>query len=305
MGNATFRLRFPLFPNIHGDTLVGEALKSARANTYQAKTVVEDIWSSSDSILLVSFAAIPYFTLARSADWLVFGDGFLSDVTQRMIQTARYVQRYVFATPEQQQKIAGKIRKIHTVLEEKRGETILNMDYRGVLFILIDTGEQAYNLLHGPMSDQQKQEQFEFWMNLGRQMGIADLPNDYASYQVIANSELNSTNFYKSEISDQLFKSYKSQAGSFRYFFVEQIMSMTSHPYISELTGLKTHWLTQHFIKLYTKFRSPFTIWLNTLLIAPRRYRKQIYGLNVWDKQKSIAIHEEKMRIKRCPFHFK
>ena len=76
-----------------------------------------------------------------------------------------------------------RINRIHRRVEEARGEEIPQWAYRDMLFILIDYGERAHEVVFGPMTESERASHFGVALALGRAMHLSGLPTTYAEYR--------------------------------------------------------------------------------------------------------------------------
>lgn len=103
----------------------------------EKNSVVRTIWGKSDTILFIFAGAAAEFALNKAVDWLYFTGKLPSDPLGRLFSTVRYARMIVFSTNDDANKAIDTMRKIHTVVEQKRGDIIPDWAYRDVLFMLI------------------------------------------------------------------------------------------------------------------------------------------------------------------------
>ena len=88
-----------------------------------------------------------------------------------------------FADPAAATEAVERINRIHRRVEDARGEEIPQWAYRDMLFILIDYGERAHEVVFGPMTEAECASHFRVGLTLGRAMHLSGLPTTYAEYR--------------------------------------------------------------------------------------------------------------------------
>ncbi len=244
-------------------------------------SVFQEISGNTDLATLLWLGSAAEFAFHKDVDWLFFGKGILRDAIARALISAQYQKLFAFGSPEQQRQVAQRVRSIHTALERKRGYAIPPEAYRDVLLMLIAMGERSYELLHGPMSAEQREQYFEECKKLGDGMGIADLPQTYEEY-LCAREESLCHHYHPSAYSERLFQAYRALFGPLRYALVQRLMALLSPPQIAALHHFQAGWLVPLALRLYRRARNKQLIALLEIILIPHRYRQQAHALNAW-----------------------
>ncbi len=142
--------------------------------------VAQRIWQSPDAIMLFFAGGAAEFAAIKAIDWLFFTGALPDDPVGRFFETVRFAQRAFYSDPEQAAQTIQLINRIHQKVEAARGYTIPQWAYRDVLFIILDYGERAHNVVYGPLSMADQLAYFEAVLALGQAMEITDLPTTYA-----------------------------------------------------------------------------------------------------------------------------
>jgi uncharacterized protein (DUF2236 family) len=152
--------------------------------------VTRRVWSSPDAILLFFAGGAAEFAAIKAVDWLFFTGRLPEAPVERFFQTVRFAQRVFFGDPAQAAAAIEAINRIHRRVEEARGEEIPQWAYRDMLFILIDYGERAHEVVFGPMTEGERRSHFGAALALGRVMGLSGLPTTYAAYKAQRHRQL-------------------------------------------------------------------------------------------------------------------
>jgi hypothetical protein len=118
------------------------------------------------------------------------------------------------------------MKNIHVGVENSRGFKIPNWAYQDVLYMLIANTMSAFELLHRPLTTEEKKEIYEVFYKVGLGMGIIDLPDNIENWEIRRNENL-SSNYHLSGFSLQLFDAYKTHLGSCRFqilLYVQQLL---------------------------------------------------------------------------------
>ena len=247
----------------------------------EISNVFQEISGNSDLASLFWIGSAVEFAYHKDVEWLFFGKGILQDPLLRVIISAQYQKKFAFGPPEVQQRVARQIRHFHTPLEQKRGFVIPPEAYLDVLMMIIDMGERTYELMHGPMSREQRLEYFEMCRTMGQWMEIPHIPRSYEEYLQVREESLH-RNYRPSEYAGKLFQSYRSHFGPLRFYLVERIMALLSPVSLKPFHQFKTGRFFPLALKLYRRARSKFTITLLETILIPKRYRRQAHAINVW-----------------------
>ena len=118
----------------------------------QPRSIVRDVWSDADTILLIFAGSAAEFALSRAVDWLFYTGALPGDPVGRLFSTARFAQEIVFVSEEHAERTLARVRSIHEAVERERGGQIPAWAHRDVLYMLIDYSERAYALLRRPLA---------------------------------------------------------------------------------------------------------------------------------------------------------
>ncbi|SOD98493.1 oxygenase MpaB family protein [Spirosoma fluviale] len=195
--------------------------------TYFVKpdSIVREIWGDADVILLVFAGSAAEFALNRAVDWLFFTGKLPADPIARLFSTVRYAQEIVFAPEDKARQAIARMSAIHGGVEQKRGYQIPDWAYRDVLYMLIDYSMRAFETLHRPLTNSEKDEVFSTFREVGAGMHVPDLPGTLADWQIDREAHLN-RDLVHSEFTDKLFQRYREQLGSWRYNLLRQVQAV-------------------------------------------------------------------------------
>jgi hypothetical protein len=148
-----------------------------------SSAVTRRIWGSPDAILLFFAGGAAEFAAIKAVDWLFFTGRLPGAPVERFFETVRFAQSVFFSDPAGATEAIERINRIHRRVEDARGEEIPQWAYRDMLFILIDYGERAHEVVFGPMTEAERDSHFEVALTLGQAMRLSDLPTTYAEYR--------------------------------------------------------------------------------------------------------------------------
>jgi uncharacterized protein (DUF2236 family) len=275
-----------------GDRLKEEALMSTgissrrRYTSDEISSVYQEISGTTDIATLFWIGSAVEFAFHKDVDWLFFSQGLLHDPLLRVIISAEYHKKIAFGSAEQQGRVAGQIRRLHAAVEQQRGYAIPPEAYRDVLLMIIEMGERAYELIHGPISQQQRLDYFEMCRRLGQDMGIEEVPQNYEDYLQLRRASLEH-HYHASEYADQLFQAYRAHFGPVRYALLTRLMALLCPPALQSLHSFHAGWLVPFLLRCYVLLRSKLTIRLLEVLLIPKRYRSRAHAINIWVKEPS------------------
>src|SRR5215211_5966984 len=163
-----------LSPTTEGQRMYHPSLSSA---------VTRRIWGSPDAILLFFAGGAAEFAAIKAVDWLFFTGRLPGAPVERFFETVRFAQSVFFGGPAGATDAVERMNRIHQRVEEARGEEIPQWAYRDMLFILIDYGERAHEVVFGAMTEAERASYFGVALALGRAMSLSDLPATYDDYR--------------------------------------------------------------------------------------------------------------------------
>ncbi|UFH57281.1 oxygenase MpaB family protein [Spirosoma sp. KNUC1025] len=249
--------------------------------TYFVKrgSIVRQIWGDADVILLVFAGSAAEFALNRAVDWLFFTGKLPADPIARLFSTVRYAQEIVFQSDDKARQTIARMGSIHTGVEQKRGYSIPDWAYRDVLYMLIDYSERAYETLHRPLTNSEREELFHTFREVGAGMHVPDLPATYADWQADRQAHLN-RDLVRSEFTDTLFQRYREQLGSWRYDLLRQVQAMLVPKQVSQLLALPKASLLTYSLGLYGMLNALGLRSVVQRILLPTPYLEQIRALD-------------------------
>jgi hypothetical protein len=200
-------------------------------------SIVRRIWGDSDLVMLIFGAGAAEFALNRAVDWLFFTGAIPNDPLGRLFSTAAYSQTTIFAEQTQAERTLAHIRAIHQGVERARGATIPDWAHRDVLYMLIDYTERVFRTLHRPLTVAEQQELYDVFLRVGLLLGIADLPEDYSSWQVDRQRHLENDLVY-SPYTEALYAAYRRDLGFWRYQLLLQMQAVLVPAHVNKLLNL-------------------------------------------------------------------
>jgi len=242
-------------------------------------SVVRSIWGKSDTILFIFAGASAEFALNKAVDWLYFTGRLPADPLGRLFSTVAYAREIVFSSTAEAHKSIEKINAIHTGLEKARGYVIPDWAYRDVLFMLIHYSIAAFELLERKLTMPEKEEVFDVFYRVGRQMRLKDLPTNYHDWCSMRQSHMEN-NLQKSHYTIDLFKQYKKHLGIIRYTLLIEGQKLVVPLQIKKLMGFNSISFLQPIVVLYKLFRKLNMDWLLKAAILPPAYKTQIKALD-------------------------
>ena len=243
-------------------------------------SIVREIWGKSDTILLVFAGASAEFALNKAVDWLYFTGKLPKDPLGRLFTTVNYAKAIVFSEKDAALKAINNINKIHSSVEQSRGQNIPEWAYKDVLFMLIDYSIRSYELLQRPLSITEKQDVLDVFNNVGSRMGIKDLPLTYSDFEITRKIHLNQ-NLDNSKLTKDLYQQYRKHLGVFRYHLVLESQILLLPDSVRQMLGLRKASLLTPMISVYKLFRSIKLDWMIKEVLLPSAYKQDIKRMNV------------------------
>lgn len=250
-------------------------------NFVENDSVVRKIWGKSDTILFIFAGASAEFALNKAVDWLYFTGKLPSDPLGRLFSTVRYARKIVFSSMDDANAAIDTMRKIHSAVEQNRGDLIPDWAYRDVLFMLIHYSIVAYELLEEKLSNAEKEEVYNVFYRVGIRMGLKELPNNYIDWLPVRESHLKE-NLQKSEFTIDLFKQYKKHLGAIRYKVLLEGQKLVVPNRVKELMRFSNFSLITPLVPIY-KFSKMIKMdgFVKDILL-PSVYKSQIDELDVY-----------------------
>lgn len=244
-------------------------------------SIVRKIWGKSDTILFIFAGAAAEFALNKAVDWLYFTGKLPSDPLGRLFSTVRYARKIVFSSMDDANAAIDTMRKIHSAVEQSRGDVIPDWAYRDVLFMLIHYSISAYELLERKLTDAEKEEVFNVFYRVGTRMGLKDLPETYIKWLPIREAHL-IENLKKSEFTTDLFKQYRKHLGAMRYKVLIEGQKLVVPNRVKELMKFSDFSLITPLVPIYKFSKIIKMDGLIKAVLLPSAYKIQIDELDVF-----------------------
>jgi hypothetical protein len=228
-------------PTTEGQCMYHPTLSSA---------VTRRIWGSPDAILLFFAGGAAEFAAIKAVDWLFFTGRLPGAPVERFFETVRFAQSVFFADPAGATEAVERINSIHRRVEEARGEEIPQWAYRDMLFILIDYGERAHEVVFGPMTEAERASHFGVGLALGRAMHLSGLPSTYAEYRDQRHRQL-LEDYARGPLTDELYASYRRALGPWRYRLLRMVQASVLPEELRGVLRLEPNPLIEELLQCY------------------------------------------------------
>ncbi|MGH2666376.1 oxygenase MpaB family protein [Flavobacterium sp.] len=246
----------------------------------EKKSIVREIWGKSDTVLFIFAGAAAEFALNKAVDWLYFTGKLPSDPLGRLFSTVRYARWIVFSSMEEAHGAIDNLRQIHSAVEQNRGAVIPDWAYRDVLFMLIHYSIASYELLEKKLSNEEKEEVYNVFYQVGSRMGLTELPLTYAEWLPVRESHL-MENLQESKYTADLFKQYKKHLGTIRFTILLEGQKLVVPNRVKELLRFNRFSLLTPVVPLYKMSRLVKMDGLVKSILLPSEYKEQINELDV------------------------
>ncbi|MBS1662054.1 MAG: DUF2236 domain-containing protein [Bacteroidetes bacterium] len=246
----------------------------------QKDSIVRTIWGRSDTILFIFAGASAEFALNKAVDWLYYTGRLPADPLGRLFSTVAYARRIVFAPQEKALAAIDSISAIHKGVEASRGAAIPDEAYLDVLFMLIDYSIRSFELLHRPLSTEEKGEVFDVFNRVGRRMGLKNLPPTYSFWKRQRDVYLQENLVY-SEFSKHLYGRYRESLGTVRYQLLLHAQVLLVPDRVHQLLPLPGKALLRPVVFVYKGLRLIRLDRLVKFILLPPQYRKQVFQLDI------------------------
>ncbi len=242
-------------------------------------SITRQIWGDADVILLIFAGSAAEFALNRAVDWLFFTGKLPADPIGRLFSTVTYAQEIVFAEEERALNAIHRMGAIHGGVEQKRGYQIPDWAYRDVLYMLIAYSEKAFETLHRPLTDPEREDVFQTFRRVGEGLRIPNLPATYAEWLPDRQLHLNQDLAY-STYTEKLFERYREVLGDWRYDLLRQAMALLVPDQAHRLLNLPEKPLLASTLWLYGLLNRLRLRSLVQRVLLPTAYLQQIRGLD-------------------------
>jgi uncharacterized protein (DUF2236 family) len=198
---------------------------------------------------------------------------------ERFFETVRFAQGVFFADPAGATDAIERINRIHWRVEAARGEEIPQWAYRDMMFILIDYGERAHEVVFGAMTEAERASHFGVALALGRAMHLRDLPTTYTDYRDQRHRQL-LEDYARGPLTEELYASYRRALGPFRYRLMRLVQASVLPEELRDVLRLEPYPLVDELLQCYrfvpgggNKLRP-----LHSVLL-PGRFARQLHGM--------------------------
>ena len=250
------------------------------SNFVDDTSIVREIWGKSDTILLVFAGASAEFALNKAVDWLYFTGKLPTDPLGRLFSTVQYAKMIVFSEKKNAYKAIDQIATIHANVEKKRGHRIPDWAYRDVLYMLIDYSIRSYEILQRPLRSEEKQEILDVFGEVGRRMGIKNIPLAYTDFETDRQKHLRQ-DLQNGELSKDLYKQYRKHLGLMRYYLLLEAQILLVPEKVRELLQFRKTSLLKPLVAVYKLLRSCRLDGLLKDLLLPSAYKEDIKRMNI------------------------
>ena len=212
--------------------------------------VARRVWGSPDAILLIFAASAAEFAAIKAVDWLFFTGKLPEDPIGRFFGTVGFAQRIFFGDRGEAEAAVAAMDRAHRNVEGARGKPIPQWAYRDVLFMLIDYGEEAHEVVFGPMSPLEKDAHLEDALAVGRAMGLSDLPRTYDEYRAQRRRQL-AEDYARSPLTDRLYARYRAVLGPLRFRMLKLVQASLVPDNLRPVLGLRRSRIIDLLLGLY------------------------------------------------------
>lgn len=242
-------------------------------------SIVRKIWGKSDTILFIFAGSAAEFALNKAVDWLYFTGKLPSDPIGRLFSTVEYARKIIFTSAAEATHAIDTMRKIHTAVEQKRGDTIPDWAYRDVLFMLIHYSIAAYELLEQKLTDAEKEEVYNVFYRVGSRMGLQELPATYTAWLPVRQAHL-MNDLQASRYTTDLFKQYKKHLGAMRFKVLIEGQKLVVPQQVKSLLHFSDFSFLTPVVPLYKISRLMKMDWMLKNVLLPSGYKQQINRLD-------------------------
>ncbi|MCM8567993.1 DUF2236 domain-containing protein [Gramella jeungdoensis] len=250
-----------------------------KENFVAKDSIVREIWGKSDTILFIFAGASAEFALNKAVDWLYFTGKLPKDPLGRLFSTVSYAREIVFSDKHSAIMTIERMNHIHSSVENKRGKNIPDWAYRDVLFMLIDYSIRSFEILERLLKIEEKEEVFKVFHEVGRQMGIKELPENFTHFERMREQHMEK-HLYYGKYTEDLYSQYRKHLGFIRYNLLIETQKLITPKTVRKMLGLNRLTLLKPIIIIYKFSRSFHLDKLLKSLILPSDYKKEIRSLD-------------------------
>lgn len=242
--------------------------------------IVRKIWGRADTVLFIFAGSAAEFAVNKAVDWLYFTGKLPADPLGRLFSTVTYARQIIFSNNDDAIRAIDKITAIHQGVEQARGAQIPDWAYRDVLFMLIDYSIRSFELLERKLSMKEKADVFDVFYRVGTQMKLTGLPVSYLQWEIMRGHHLHQDTI-SSEFTTDLYKQYKKNLGTVRYYILKQVQTMLVPAHVRQLLRLSRIPVLLPALLLYKLFRLMRLEGLLKNALLPLEYKAQIIALDI------------------------
>lgn len=246
----------------------------------QEDSIIRQIWGKADTVLFIFAGAAAEFALNKAIDWLYFTGRLPADPLGRLFSTVTYAQQIIFLDEVAALNAIDKITAIHKSVEKSRGAQIPDWAYLDVLYMLIDYSIRSFELLERKLSDPEKNEVFDVFRRVGKQMQLKDLPGGYPEWTLSRSKHLDE-DILCSELTKDLYLQYKNNLGPLRYILLKQVQLKLVPRKVKNLLPIKKLSWVSPVLLLYKVARFLRISGMMKSILLPGAYREQIRRLDI------------------------
>jgi uncharacterized protein (DUF2236 family) len=213
-------------------------------------SIVRQIWGRPDTVLFIFAGAAAEFALNKAVDWLYFTGRLPADPLGRLFSTVVYARKIIFSELNEAHNYIDQITAIHKTVEQNRGAQIPDWAYRDVLFMLIWYSIRSYEVLQRNLNEGEKEEVFNIFYRVGKQMQLRGLPATYGQWQLAHREHLYADTFC-SDFTTDLYKQYRRRLGMVRYFLLKRVQALIVPAHVKSMLGLRKPGILMPLLRLY------------------------------------------------------
>jgi hypothetical protein len=119
-----------------------------------------------------------------------------------------------------------------------------------MLFILIDYGERAHEVVFGPMREAERTSHFGVALALGRTMHLSGLPATYAEYRDQRHKQL-LEDYARGPLTDELYASYRRALGPLRFGLLGLVQASVLPEELRDVLRLEPYPFVEELLRCY------------------------------------------------------
>lgn len=242
-------------------------------------SIVRKIWGQTDIVLFIFAGAAAEFALNKAVDWLFFTGRLPEDPLGRLCSTVGYARAIIFTEESQAHAALRQVNHIHAAVESSRHARIPPEAYRDVLYLLIHYSIVAFELLERKLSAAEREEIVNVFRKVGRQMQLEELPEEYTTWRQDRQIHLENNLIYSNH-TQQLFRRYRSQLGSWRYRLMLQVQQQVCPPEVRRLLSLENRYWLGPLLRSYKLIRDIEFLQRRVHYLLPAPYPQQLLSLH-------------------------